>query len=295
MTKKNSLSLFGLALLTSCNLAIDPEQYPYQQSIVAEDAAHEDMAVLDEGMPVPDMAEDAMPDLVQDMVQDLGQDTETDTGPIGTPELMITEVLINPSLFGVSGSGENGEFIEIKNIGTAPADPRRASFQVSSVDGSPQTISVPAPTSADQLAIYSALKPIQPGEYFVYVRFVSEHLPLTTMEPAVAHFDYGKSGVLVSLSNSGARTLTLQYFDGKTIRTQDSIRWGSSALRPINPEETSPSLTMIEDVSWSVGRDFETAEGNDTPANWCAEITEVTGTSPIFASPGGPAICVPSL
>lgn len=284
MTKKYWLSLCGVALSTSCNLAIDTDEYPYQQPIVVADAGQDTIVVPDEGMPLPDMPVDIDPDLPEDV--------GTDQGMVGTPELMITEVLINTSLVSAIGNGEIGEFIEIKNVGTAPADPRRASFQIVADGGEPQTISVPAPINSDQLAIYMDLKPIQPGEYFVYIRFVSDGVPLATLQPAISYFDYGRSGVVVSLANSGSRTLTLQYFDGKTIRTQDSIRWSSNALRPITGE-LDPSLDVIQDVSLSVGRDFETRDANDTPANWCEEITEVAGPDTVFASPGGPSICSP--
>ncbi len=284
MTKKYWLSLCAVALSSACNLAIDTDEYPYQQPIVVADMGQDTAVVLDEGMPLPDMPADASGDLLEDM--------GTDQGMVGTPELMITEVFINPSLVSAIGNGEIGEFIEVKNIGTAPADPRRASFQIVADGGEPQTISVPAPTNSEQLAIYMNLQPIQPGEYFVYVRFVSDGLPLATLQPAISYFDYGRSGVLVSLANSGSRTLTLQYFDGKTIRTQDSIRWSSNALRPISGE-LDPSLSIIQDVSLSVGRDFENRDDNDTPANWCAEITEVAGPDTVLASPGGPSICSP--
>lgn len=284
MTKKYWFSLGGVVLSSACNLAIDTDEYPYQQPIVVADMGQDTIVVPDEGMAVPDMPADA--------VGDVSEDVGTDQGVVGTPELMITEVFINPSEVSAIGNGEIGEFIEVKNVGTAAADPRRASFQIVADGGEPQTISVPAPTNSDQLAVYMDLKPIEPGEYFVYVRFVSDGLPLAALEPAIAFFDYGRSGVLVSLANSGSRTLTLQYFDGKTIRTQDSIRWSSNALRPITGE-LDPSLPIIQDVSLSVGREFENRDDNDTPANWCEEITEVAGPDTVFASPGGPSICSP--
>ncbi len=282
MTMKYSLSLCGIVLLASCNLAIDTNDHPYQQSIVIADASSDD-AVPDQGTPLPDMAGDTTPDLAPDM--------EIDMGPVGVPELMITEVLINTSL--LVGNGEVGEFIEIKNVGSGPADPRQVTFQVVSDGGAPQTISVPTPTNAEQLAIHKALKPILPGEYFVYVRFVSDDFPLTSLTPVPPHFDYGEGGVLVSLGNSGSRTLTMQYFDGQTSETQDSIRWSSNALRPIADGELTPSLAVIEDVSFSVGRDFENRTDNDLPDKWCEEITEVAGPGTVFASPGGPSICNP--
>lgn len=282
MKKRSALII--LAVAGGCNLGIDTDDYPYQQLIIIEDTGTgEDVAV--------DVVEDVVEDL--DVAVDVEEDVEVDEGPTGAPSLVITEVMVNTSEMSGVGAGEIGEFIEVKNVGTAAADPRRISFQIVSDTAMAQTISVPQPTTEEQVAIQGALQAIEPGEYFVYVRYPAVGLPLEAVLEAGTYYDFGQGGVTVSLANSGERILSVQYFDGKSIRTHDSVRWSSNALRPSDPEVQEPSLTILEDVSLSVGRGFESSEANDTPANWCVEITEVAGPGTFFATPGSGATCAP--
>lgn len=271
-----------LAVGGGCNLGIDTDDYPYQQMIVVEDTGSD--VVADVGA---DVIEE--PDTAPDVIDDV----EVDEGPVGTPMLVITEVLVNTSEMSGIGAGEIGEFIEIKNVGTAAADPRRVSFQIVSDTAMAQTISVPQPTTEEQVTIQGALQAIEPGDYFVYVRYAAVGLPLGSVLAEGTYYDFGQGGVTVSLANSGERVLSAQYFDGKSVRTHDSVRWSSNALRPSDPELDEPSLEILEDVSLSVGRDFETADGNDTPTSWCVEFTEVAGPGTYFATPGAGANCTP--
>lgn len=283
---KNIRVLIPAALLSACNLGIDVDDYPYQQVVVIPDAGNNN--------PMPDTGNDMSvePDAPSDT--DLPDMMDMpDVGPMGSAELMITEILINTSEMNALGNGEVGEFVEVKNVGDGPADPRRISFQIASDTGGPQTISVAQPTTPEQLEVYTGLQPIEPGEYFVFVRFQADGLPLSQVMEAGTFYDYGRAGVTVALANSGERILSVQYFDGRTIRTHDSVRWSANALRPSDLEMAEPSIEVVEDVSLSVGRAFETVTGNDTPANWCMEFTEVAGPGTFFGSPGAGATCTP--
>ncbi|MEZ4462896.1 MAG: hypothetical protein R3E66_24845 [bacterium] len=280
-----STVLLTILVISGCNLSIDTDSYPYQRLTIVEDTG------VDEGMDTSMVVDSG-----QDMgmtEEDMSEDADVDMAPVGEPDLMITEILINTSEINALGNGEVGEFIEVKNVGTAAADPRKISFQIASDSGGSQTISVPNPTNADQLEVYEQLQSIQPGDYFVFVRFVTDGMPLADVLPAGTFFDYGRAGITVALANSGERILTLQYFDGRTIRPHDSVRWSANALRPTDAMMSEPSRDIIEDVALSVGREFESPMGNNDPSAWCDEITEVAGPGTFFGSPGQGAICSP--
>ena len=280
-----STVFLAILTLSGCNLSIDTDAYPYQRLTIVEDTG------VDEGTDTSMVADSGQDmDVIE---QDMGQDVAVDMEPVGEPDLMITEILINTSEINALGNGEVGEFIEVKNVGTAAADPRKVSFQITSDTGGAQTISVPNPTTSDQLEVYEALHLIEPGDYFVFVRFVTDGMPLADVLPVGTYFDYGQAGITVALANSGERVLTLQYFDGRTIRPHDSVRWSANALRPSDASMGEPSLDILEDVSMSVGRAFETPVGNNDPSAWCNEITEVAGPETFFGSPGQGAICMP--
>lgn len=275
----NRILLMTWVWLTGCNLTLDTDEYPYTL-LVDLDAGRHDVTL--DGVVEPDVPEDMLPDIERDVPVDM---------PMGEVALMITELMINTSEMAGGSNGEAGEYIEVKNVGDAAADPRRVSFQIVTESGEPQSIAVTPPTSPDQIEIYTNLLDIQPGDYFVFVRYSTTGFPASTLLDPGTFFDYGKAGASPGLGNSGERTLTVQYFDGTTIRPHDSVRWNGNALRPSDVTMAEPSLGVIEDVALSVGRDFESPQLNDDPAHWCQEITEIAGAGTFFGSPGKGATC----
>jgi len=282
----NSLSgrsaFLALALTAGgCNLVFDLDGFPYAGSN-PEDVSVPDVATdMDTDFAPADMGEE--PDSPIDIPDD-GPDL-----PAELPRLMITEIMINTSPLG--SSGELGEYIEVKNVGSSPIDPRRVSFILHNDLGRSNSISIPPPVTPEQLEMYNALNFIAPGGYFVFIRFAIPELPIESIVGAGNYFDFGTFGTASSIGNSGSRSAELQYFDGDGFVSMDTVRWAGNALRPSDPEVDTPSLTVVEDVSFGVRPAFEHPDLNNTPDNWCLETRPASGPDSFIGSPGGPARC----
>lgn len=268
----------GALLLSGCNLAFDLEDYPYQGPLVVELDLGDDATSTDVGpdaAPGPDV--DSEPD-----IPDL---------PVGEPNLVITEVLIDTSQMEPGIIGELGEYVEVKNVGDGPADPRNISFTLENVATSARTsISVPLPSSTEQVKTYSGLKMIAPGEYFVFVRYTTPDVPLDDLLESGRYFDWGRYGQEASLTNSGERLLLLRYFDGQDLTEFDRLRWRSGVLvDSIGSDEVTQPI--VEDTSLSLLSEFERPELNDDPDVWCLETQAVADGSPVQGSPGQTAQC----
>jgi hypothetical protein len=258
----------------SCNLDLETADYPYQVAIVIEE---------DTGNTTPD-ANDAADASIPEDAGDAG----VDMAPPGQPSLVITEVLINTS-FEDTALGELGEYVEIKNVGDGPADPRAISMRLTNV-GSDQfaDIFISTPVSQEQLEVIRTLKPIEPGDYFVFVRYAVEGVPITTTLEEGRSYDVGRFGQGASISNSGERVLELRYNDGNNIVISDRVRWRSNDLIAANGD-ASESLEYQEDVALTVRPEFEDPAENNTPDRWCLS-GDIFGQ--IFGSPGSTGTCI---
>lgn len=268
-----SLVVLLLGLVASgCNLNLDLDEYPYRHrdASLREDAA-------DASDTAPRDAHDAQPD-----VADTG-DIRDEEQPQGKPYLIFSELMPDSST-PPEENVEYGEYIEVKNVGTAPADPRRIIIQLA---GSDRRIQVdPFPSGERERQAFDALQPIEPGEYFVFVRQDTDHYRLTDALEAGDFYEYGRWFDAVPLSNS-SRRLQLSYRTAEFhLVEHDAIEWAGHSL--IDPTgESSASLAGREDVAWGLHRDFETAAQNNDPANWCYHTEAIAETS-VHASPGQP-------
>lgn len=262
----------GLMVLAGCNLDLETENYPYQVSLVIDE---------DTGNPGVDVGGgDAGADM----------DVEPDLGPQGTPELVITEILINTSIMDSTiALGELGEFVEIKNIGDGPADPRSVSMRLTNVVNSTSgDIFVATAVSQEQLEIIRGLKPIMPGEYFVFVRHGNDEVPVSSVVEAGKYYDFGRYGEGVPLSNSDERVLEVRYNDGEQIIPSDRVRWRNGSLIGSNGSD-SVTLSYPEDVSMTVRPEAESASDNDSPDAWCLSTSTFGGR--VTGSPGSQGSC----
>lgn len=263
-------------LLAGCNLSIDLDDYPYQGIPDAQDASDSVSDVTDTTDSVDTREVDA---------SDTASDTSdaTDTEPSDQPVLIFTEVMPDSSVEG-AGSVEYGEFIEIKNIGEAEADPRRVAIELEDAN---RRIEVdPFPSDAEEQTVLDELQPIQPGDYFVFVRQDSDYYRITTDLEAGTFYEYGRWNEQVPLANT-ERKLTLFYrrseFDAVVT---DRLEWVSRSL--IDPSLETPATREIrEDVALGVQEVSESQTGNNSPSNWCYHADTIEG-SPVKASPGGP-------
>lgn len=271
---------------SGCNLVFDIDSFPYEGAGVV------DMGVdIQEDMPTADMPKD-LPEPVEDMepIEDMAppEDMEPDL-PSGPPELVITEIMINTGP--QANGGEIGEYLEVKNVGVSPIDPRAISLVLHNEMGRSGTVVISQPSSDEQLAIFNGLQDIQPGSYFVFARFEIPELPLLEIMGAGNYFDFGTWGNLISFANSGERRIEVQYFSPEGFQILDSVRWVSSELRPTDPELESPGLEIVEDISLGVRPGFEDVDSNDNPENWCLESAPVAGPDSFLGSPGKPSLC----
>ncbi len=276
-----SARLFVAAVLlmcSGCNLGLDLDEFPYQGPLIINfDAGNDTQAPPTDGG-------DVTVDLPDE--QDISDPPDL---PQGEPQLVITELLINTSQTSSGITGEVGEYVEIKNIGGGPADPRAISFSIENIDTASQSlISIPFPSSSEQVRIYGELKDIQPGEYFVFIRYQTDEVPLSDILETGTFFDWGRYGQDASLANGGERLLELKYFDGVELQEFDRVRWNNGTLVNELGAETV-DRPLDEDVALSVVVGEETPSGNDAPENWCQETTTLAGNTK--GTPGESAAC----
>ena len=274
------LALLLALLAVGCNLTLDLAEYPYRGPADLSDTAIRDAA---------DAGDTSTADTSGG--QDGGDadtsptDVRDEQKPGGKPFLIFTELMPNSSVPDGANPGEElGEFIEIKNIGTAPADPRRIVIKVS---GTNRRIQVdPFPSPGEESEVFDNLEPIAPGEYFIFVREDSDYYKLTSGLKVGTYYQYGTWHDPVPLSNS-SRRLQLAYNSAEfQLIEHDALEWASHRL--IHPEgSTDATLAMKEDVSWGVQQGFEDARENDSPKQWCYHVTQLAD-SPLKASPGEP-------
>ncbi len=238
--KLSVLILLGVTL-TSCNLAIDSDAYPYEP------------------------------------ITQIG---------ISAPEIIFTEILPWSSITAGVSTDERGEFIEIKNVGNVAIDPEDIFIEIrDSQDGDPiQTIEVIKPRSQAALEATEALRPIEPGSYFVFIRYQTERSPLTI--DASKFYDYGEFGEKIELDQSEERFLSLSYREENRIVVSDQLSWETNQFRA----NRSGALEMEVDRSIVLDQSKENNEDNNEVSNWCLEknFAQLGG---INATPGKHSDC----
>lgn len=234
------LVLFG-TILTSCNLALDSDSYPYEP------------------------------------IKKVG---------VSAPEIIFTEILPWSSVNVGILEDERGEFIEIKNIGNVALDPQDIFIEIrDSKNGNPiQTIEVIKPRSEAAIEATEALKFIEPGAYFVFIRYQTEKSPLDL--DASQFYDYGEFGEKIELDQTEERYLTLSFRGEEGIIVSDRLSWKANQFRA----NESGELAMEVDRSVVLDRRKENNQDNNEVSNWCIEknLAQLGG---INATPGKHSIC----
>ncbi len=204
---------------------------------------------------------------------------------ISAPELIFTEILPWSSATAGLSTDERGEFIEVKNIGNIEIDPQDIFIEIrtSESDAPIQTIEVIKPRSAEAIKATDALKPIQPGEYFVFIRYETQKSPLELDQSKF--YDYGEFGEKIELDQSQTRFLTLSFRGKDGIVRSDGLSWEANRFR------ATKSTQLEMEVDRSIVLDFnkENNEDNDLTESWCLEKSlESKG---IRATPGKFSTC----
>lgn len=249
-----------MAMMAACNLTLDLDDYPYE---AAQDAV------------------DSVSDVDAD--GDIRDAADIDARDEARPILIFTELMPDSSTDGTS-SVEYGEFFEIKNVGQAPADPRNIFIKLE--DGDREIAIDTIVFDEREQAILDELKPIAPGDYFVFVRQDDDYYRITADLAPGTFYEYGRWNDQVPLSNR-ERSLTLIYkVNGEDPTVTDRVEWISGSL--IDPSlVTNTTRSMREDVSIGVQAISESQADNNSPTNWCYHVNPLSG-SPVRASPGRP-------
>ncbi|MFW5966203.1 MAG: hypothetical protein ACOCV2_01740 [Persicimonas sp.] len=253
----------------ACNLSIDVDEHPYRGRDVGSDASPPDANAPDGGADADASKSDAA---------DGGTDSGTDS-----QRLIFTELM--PDVTAPPDEGvEYGEYIEIKNVGTKPADPRRVIIEL--VDSDRRIRVDPFADNEEEQEVVDALDPIEPGEYFVFLRRDDEYYGFDEALDESQYYEYGRYSEDVPLANS-TRGLKLAYQPTEFERDyHDEVAWANGEL--IDPSGSSNEvLPMREDVAWGVEADSEDRDANADPLNWCYH-QETIGAGVVAASPAEP-------
>lgn len=262
-------SLSVVAMLAGCNLSEPADNYAYQGPFL--------IISTDQGTPPGDVSDTG----------DMG--SPEDMKPAGSPELVFTELMVQTSV-SQPGLGERGEYIEIKNVGEGPADPTKI-VMILADPAAPQQatgrIVVGPPGTPEEIDVVSSLASIQPGEYFVFVRFEIPEIPVSAVVGPGRSYDYGRFASGPALPND-ARQIELRYNQSGMIETFDTVRWEGGQLVAPDGESQGPAIEV--DTALGVDSDSETPDGNDDPKAWCPHSEMIQGGSAL-GSPGAPVDC----
>jgi hypothetical protein len=275
------LLLIPLLLTASigCNLATDLDAYPYQGSIIIDPDDESPDIVVDMPtieLPVADMPEDlpVTPDLPPDL-------------PQGEPRLRITEIVIDSS---GDGSTETGEYIEIYNAGTAAADPR--AIEVKLLETMMNIAIDVRADSTEEQEVLDALRPILPGEHFVFLLQSSPRFEITQALSPGTFYEYGRwsDSPTTAFRNSG-RTVEVIYYEPLSMRAipQDRLTWAGSKLVEVDATSaTADALPIEEDFALSLDPQWYNEPTPSLVAQWCYDPGRVAGTAGLRGSPGAP-------
>lgn len=255
MTAWRCAICWGALLLTGCVLADPAQEFPFAPTLIAPDAEVE---------------------------------REVDVPVAEPPLLMFTEILFQTNNEEI---GDVGEFIEIRNVGDGPADPRNiVLFLTSFSDFSVSRIRVEEPFLPEEFEVYDSLQPIEPSDYFIFVRH--EHvtsMPVTEDLADGSYYDYGRFSNGPSLPHAGFSDyqLDLGYRgdDGRSV-IYDTVRWTGASFQAGDTSATP--LRFQAGASVEVRPGVQSPDDNDDPAQWCISTT-VRGNG--HATPGAPSMC----
>ncbi len=228
---------------------------------------------------------------INDEDQGTSNNLVKDLPPQDPPFLIFTELLIDAPGADMAVT-ERGEYIEIKNIGDGPADPREITMFLRDLDNplGGVRIKVEDGFSDEERAVVDGLQEILPGEYFVFIRYEDPTAaPISAQLPPGFTYDFGRyaNGPTLPHQQGIRRQLDLGYsFPDGGSAIFDGIRWDGHEL--LDPVGAGTPMNFSEGEAVSVDEAFEDAEGNNDPANWCSPpdlVGNVQGT------PGLPATC----
>lgn len=247
--------IFLLLLSTGCNLSIDVEDHPYPDAIISDPE--------DAGNP-PDAR-------------------APDTGPTQGPILLITELMIRPTP-PPDFSQELGEYIEIYNAGDEAIDPRDLVIELLETN---DRIEVDRfVSSPEEEAVVAGLQPIEPGEFFVFLREDDPSYQITDSLEEGSYYEYGRWQRPISLTNF-SRTLRLVEIRGEfQFHIHHQLAWRQGHLTDL--DEIFPTeLDIRQDIAFGLRPSITTAEEARDPANWCYHL-QTFSSGPLLGSPGRP-------
>ena len=287
-----------LLVTTGCNLTLDLDDHPYQGgALTLPDSPADLEPPVDLPPDVPDVPDldaphdldtsDDAPDAPDDTPLDVDMDVDMDVEemPVGAPQLIFTELLVD-----ASGGDESGEYFEITNIGDAPAQVSLISITLVNADSGASITSLTIPQAGNgqpghQEAL-DALLPIAPGGRFVFVKEDAGEFGIVALATAAAVYEHKRweSGSQLALSNGAYRQLRMAYRGV----VHDTISWEGGGLK--HPEEdTLPRLSGVENRAFELRADAYDAPDRRDPALWCLSDAPVPNSAEgLHGTPGQP-------
>ncbi len=244
------LLLFLLLACTGCHLSIDLEAHPY-----ADEAG-----------------------------DDVGPDGADASQPVG-PKLLITELMLRPAPL-PGGDERLGQYIELFNAGDEPIHPADLILEVLETN---ERIFVDLDADGDPhaQAAADAVRPIEPGEFFLFIGEDDPHYGITDHLSPGSFYEFRRWGSTVELSAT-RQTLRLLELRGEfEFRIHHQVGWRQGELTDLS-EQSEETVAILENVGLGLQAGITDVGQASTPENWCLHI-ERFGEGPLYGSPGAPS------
>lgn len=223
---------------------------------------------------------------------DTGTTPEPDAPAPSPPSLMFTEVMFELLTDADSATPPpTGEYIEVKNVGSGPADPRDIVLFLTNLDNfTVSRIRAEVSIVPEEQEAYNALQPIEPGEYFVFIRH-HDSAAVTDALPPGSFYDYGRFNTTTLPHTSVEVKLDLGYqMDDGSVSVFDTLRWRGENFQADSIEQ--PAVRIVSGAAIELDASIASAEENDDPTVWCVSSAPLGAN---FGTPGGPGNCDPGV
>lgn len=208
-------------------------------------------------------------------------DVDIDEGPSLGPILLITELMIRPSP-PPGSTQELGEYIEIYNAGDEAIDPRDLVIEI--IETNDRIYIDRLVSTTEEAAVVSSLKPIEPGQFFVFLRQDHSYYGMSDVLETGRYYEYGRWHRSIPLGNF-SRTLRLLEIRGEfEFHIHHEVGWRQGSLVDLDGIYTS-RLDIRENIALGLRPGITTTKQAADPANWCYHLQRF-GDGPLLGSPG---------
>lgn len=259
-TSTLTTALLIILSLAGCHLSIELDDYTYPHS-----EPDQDINDTSDARPAPDA--------------DVEQ---TPTKPRG-PQLLITELMIFPSP-PPGLTAEFGEYIEIQNVGDTTIDPRSLVIEI--LESNERIAVDPIVASPEEEAVVQGLRPIKPGDFFLFLRADDPYYQITdNLEPGT-FYEYGRWNRSISLPNQSRTIRLVELREDWRFIVHHEVGWRQGSLVDLS-ERSQIRLDLRKDIALGLRPEITTTDEAADPRNWCYHVLSFS-SGPLRGSPGGP-------